>query len=168
MTKIILFCLILILLPNGLFSQIVFTVNDFSKEYYGKISVEDTSKVFMKGSISIYDKKTGKQIIYVVSDELAFEHDGAVKSNIKELPYGKQSVIIYDDFNFDGIKDFAIEDGQNSGYHLPSFEIYLASGGKFIYNKSFSRLAQENTGMFDVDSQEKKINTMSKSGCCWH
>jgi hypothetical protein len=31
-----------------------------------------------------------------------------------------KSLIMYEDFNFDGKKDLAICDGQNSSYHLPS------------------------------------------------
>jgi len=58
----------------------------------------------MKGAIVIYDKKTGREVIKVSSDELAFDHpaDGKVAANIKELPYGEQSVIMYDDFNLTG------------------------------------------------------------------
>src|SRR5690348_15263881 len=83
------------------FAQTVFTVNGFSKDYYGKISISDTAKVSGKGWIAIYDKKTNRQIIKVVSDDLALSlHDGKAIANIKSLPYGEQSLIMYDDFNF--------------------------------------------------------------------
>jgi len=151
------------------FAQTIFTVNNFSNDYYGKIEISDTSEVFSKGCISIYDSKTNQQVIKVVSDELAISlHDGKVFANIKSLPYGEQSLIMYDDFNFDGKKDFAIEDGQNSCYHGPSFVIYLATDNGFHLSEAFTRLAQEYCGMFQVDSSEKKISTMTKSGCCWH
>jgi len=163
------FILIFLCLSKIAFSQITFTVDNFSPDYYGKVQVHDTDDVFRKGWVAVYDKKSGKELIKVKSDELAFEiHDGKVKANINELPYGEESVIIYDDFNFDGIKDFAIMDGMKSGYHLPSFRIYLADKNGFTYNKELSRLAHENTGMFDIDPKEKKIYTMAKSGCCWH
>ena len=77
-------------------------------------------------------KKNKKQLIKINSDELTFTlHKGKVLANVKELPYGKQSSILYEDFNFDGIKDFAIMDGQNSCYHGPSFQIYLATNKGF-------------------------------------
>ena len=156
-------------LTNLVYGQSEFTVDNFSPDYYGKISISDTSEVFSKGWIAIYEKKTNKQIIKVVSEELALSlHNGKAIANIKSLPYGEQSLILYDDFNFDNRKDFAIEDGQNSSYHLPSFRIYLASANGFDFNKSFTRLAQEYTGMFAVDHSEKKILTMAKSGCCYH
>ncbi|GAO96405.1 hypothetical protein PSA5_26825 [Pseudomonas syringae pv. actinidiae] len=49
-------------------------------------------------------------MIRVQSDELVLGTDpktGEVKTNVHELPYGEQSVLIYQDFNFDGIKDLA-------------------------------------------------------------
>ncbi|MFC6841120.1 hypothetical protein [Xanthomonas theicola] len=40
------------------------------------------------------------------------------KADVHALPYAEQSVLIYADFNFDGIKDLALMDGQNSGLCL--------------------------------------------------
>ncbi len=151
------------------FAQATYAINNFSDEYYGKLRINDTSKVFSPGWIAVYNKKTNKQLIKVNSDELVFTpHNGKVKANIVEAPYGEQSVLIYDDFNFDGVKDFALMNGQNSCYHGPSFLIYLASGSTFVYNEEFTRLAQEYCGMFQYNTTEKKISTMTKSGCCWH
>jgi hypothetical protein len=157
------------ILTNLTFAQTVFTVDNFAKDYYGKVEISDTTEVFSKGWVAIYERKTNKQIIKVVSDELALSlHDGKAIANIKSLPYGEQSLIMYDDFNFDNKKDFGICDGQNSCYHGPSFKIYLASDKGFSFNKEFTRLAQEYCGMFQIDYDEKKISTMTKSGCCWH
>lgn len=151
------------------FAQVTFTVDNFSKDYFGKIFIADTSEVFSEGWIAVFDKKTKKQLIKVDSDELALSlYEGKALANIKELPYGEQSLIMYEDYNFDGKKDFAIEDGQNSCYHLPSFRIYLASPNGFKSNADFTELAQEYCGMFDVDYENKKLRTMTKSGCCWH
>ncbi|HET8884734.1 MAG TPA: hypothetical protein VFM70_00100 [Salinimicrobium sp.] len=150
-------------------AQTEFLVANFSEDYYGKVVINDTSKVFSEGSITIYDTKTDKKRIRVDSKELALSlHSGEVLANIVSLPDGEQSVIIYDDFNFDGKKDFAIEDGQNSCYRGPSFKIFLAEKNSFNLNLPFTRLAQEYCGMFQIDSNKKKIYTMTKSGCCWH
>jgi hypothetical protein len=150
-------------------AQTVFTVNNFSPDYYGKISIRDTAEVFNKGWIAIYDQKTNKQLIKVEAEELALSlHDGKALANIKELPYGEQSVILCEDYNFDGIKDFAIEDGQNSCYHGPSFQVFLGGKNGFTHHAGFTRLAQEYCGMFDVDAKNKRISTMTKDGCCWH
>jgi hypothetical protein len=161
--------IVLQLIFNSTFAQTTFTVDNFSKDYYGEIFISDTSEVFSKGWIAIYGRKSKEQIINVNSEELALNlHDGKALVNIKELPYGEQSLIMYDDYNFDGVKDFAIEDGQNSCYHGPSFQIYLASNHGFVLSEDFTRLAQEYCGMFNVNFSEKRISTMTKSGCCWH
>lgn len=162
----------LILISTGfVFGQKTLDVKDFSADYYGKIYIVDPSEVFSKGWVAIYEKKTNKELIKVNSDELAIEtEDGKAKANVKELPYGEQSAIIYEDFNFDGVKDFAIMDGQFSCYHGPSFQIYLAGKvkNKFVLNPAFTELAQEYCGMFEIDREKKIISTMTKSGCCWH
>ncbi len=166
--KYILF-LTLFALSNLAFGQATFTIDGFSDGYYGKVSINDTAEVFSPGWTAVYDKKTNKEIIKVEADELSLSlHDGQAIANVKSLPYGEQSVLMYEDFNFDGKKDFAVMDGQNSCYHGPSFKIYLAVDNGFIFNEAFTRLAQEYCGMFQVDHEQKKISTMTKSGCCWH
>lgn len=168
-----LLCVLLISVAAGaVFGQKTYNVQDFSKDFYGKIYIADTSEVFSKGWVAIYEKKSNRQLIKVDTEELTVttDEDGTAKANVKELPYGEQSAIIYEDFNFDSIKDFAIMDGQNSCYHGPSFQIYLAGKVKnrFVLNKAFTELAQEYCGMFEVDPAKKMISTMTKSGCCWH
>ena len=164
--------LILIFITTGIaFGQNTFEVQNFSEEYYGKVYLENPSEVFSKGSVAVYQKKSNKLLIKIQSDELTTDiEEGKVSANVKELPYGEQSVIIYEDFNFDSIKDFAVMDGQNSCYHGPSFQIYLAGKvkGKFVLSNSFTQLAQEYCGMFQVDEATKTLSTMTKSGCCWH
>jgi len=150
--------------------QNTFIIKGFSNEYYGKLYIEDSEETFSPGWIAIYRESNNEEIFRVEAEQLYFElHDGEVKANIQELPYGEQSVIIYDDFNFDGIKDFAIMDGMGSCYGGPSFSIYLGDNkGNFNFNEDFTRLAHDYCGMFDYNMDEKVINTMTKSGCCWH
>ena len=146
-----------------------FTVEDFSEDYVGIVYISDTAEVFSEGWVAIFEKKSKNQIIKVESEELAFTlHNGKLLAGVKELPYGEQSLIMYEDYNFDGKKDFAIMDGQNSCYHGPSFQIYLATENGFEYSEDFTELAQVYCGMFDIDYNEKQISTMTKSGCCWH
>ncbi|WP_298546794.1 hypothetical protein [uncultured Aquimarina sp.] len=156
----------------SLFSQTEYFIEDFSDEYYGKVYVNQgfENEVFKQGKIIIYKKKTKKEIIKINSEELAFEHNekGAIKTNTLQLPYGEQSVLIYEDFNFDNIKDLAIQDGQFSCYHGPSYQIYLGKTNGFTHSPEFTQLAQEYCGMFQVDYETKKIFTRTKSGCCWH
>ncbi|WP_130734660.1 hypothetical protein [Flavobacterium sp. J27] len=158
-----------LLLSPFAFCQTTFIVADFSEDYMGKVHIADTSEVFSPGWVAIIDKQTKKELIKIDSEELTFDLDnGLVEANIKELPYGKQSSILYEDYNFDGVKDFAIMDGQNSCYHGPSFQIYLATDNGFLFSPDFTQLSQEYCGMFAIDPATKTISTMTKSGCCWH
>lgn len=161
--------IITMLWSSAAFAQVTYTVDDFSPDYKATVYVEQPEEVFSPGWISIEDKKTKKELIKMTAGELAVEAEkGKVTSNIKELPYGRQSVIQYEDFNFDGIKDLAIEDGQESCYHGPSFTVYLGSKTGFKPSKEFTKLAHDYCGMFNVNAKEKAISTMTKSGCCWH
>ena len=161
--------IIIFLLSKSAFCQTTCVVDNFSKDYFGKLFIADTTEVFSKGWVAIFDKKSKKQLIKINSEELSFElHKGKVIANIQELLYGEQSQILYQDYNFDGIKDFAIMDGHNSCYRGPSFQIFLATDKGFKHNTDFTELAQGYCGMFDIDYKTKTIRTMTKSGCCWH
>lgn len=85
--------------------------------------------------------------------------------------YDEQSVLHFEDFNFDGQKDLALNDGNFGGYGGPSYQVYLfsKSKNKFVHSKSFTNLSQgAGLGMFEVNSKQKMLYVDSKSGCCWH
>ncbi|WP_239690270.1 XAC2610-related protein [Pseudomonas syringae] len=148
-----------------------YTVQDFSDRYRATLDISASDETFRPGVISVYNKAGGAQLIRVQSNELVLGTDpktGKVKTNVHELPYGEQSVLIYQDFNFDGIKDLAVMDGQNSCYHGPSYQVFLGTADGFRHSDSFTRLAQNNCGLFSVDEKTRKIETMTKDGCCWH
>lgn len=164
--KQIIFILIFILSKTA-FCQILFVVDDFSKDYFGELFIADTSKVFSKGWIAIYDKNQKNELIKVISDELTYElPNGQSMAKIMELPFVEQNYILIEDYNFDGINDFAIMDGQFGCYHGPSYQVYLATAKGFIQSPEFSELTRNCS--FDVDQKNKIIRTMTKSGCCWH
>ena len=145
-----------------------YRVGNFSDEYYGIVQVEKSDEI-NQGWISIFDKETDRALIKVRSGFIYLDfHEGELKANILELPYGEQSLIIHDDFNFDGIKDFAIQVGPFSCYGMPAYDVYLAQNGMLVFNEAFTRLAHEYCGMFSVSEEDQAIYTMTKSGCCWH
>ncbi|MCK9739398.1 XAC2610-related protein [Pseudomonas syringae] len=148
-----------------------YALQDFSDKYLATLDISAKDDVFRPGVINVYDKASGAALIRVQSDELVLGTDpktGEVKTNVHELPYGEQSVLIYQDFNFDGIKDLALMDGQNSCYHGPSYQVFLGTADGFRHSDSFTELAQNNCGLFSVDEKARKIETMTKDGCCWH
>jgi len=142
---------------------------DFSDKYTGIVSVAHDEEVETNCTVNLYDKDGNK-----IFSEPAFlsEYDldegNRARTNVKELPYGEQSILIFEDFNFDGHEDIALRTGFFSCYGGPSYAIYLAKGKGFVYNESFSELGQNYCGMFQVDVDKKQLHTMTKSGCCWH
>ncbi len=141
----------------------------FSDRYEAKVCLKDPQAVFSDGWVAVYDKKSGKELLKVRSEDLAADFvDDEVEANVHERPYGKQNVLIYEDFNFDGQKDLAISDGNHSCYGGPSYQIYLADADGFSLSKGFTKLAQDYCGMFAVNDEDQTLSTMTKSGCCWH
>jgi len=164
--------LVLMLMPFFALAQESYDLIDFSDEFSGKIIVDDNqenSDLETNCTLNIYQKKSGKLVFSKPAfySEYDFE-DSKVKSNIQQIPYGEQSILIYEDFNFDGKEDIALRTGNYSCYGGPSFEIYLADKNGFTYNESFTELGSNYCGMFTVDDEKKQLQTMTKSGCCWH
>ncbi|MGD9563017.1 MAG: FG-GAP repeat protein [Pyrinomonadaceae bacterium] len=95
--------------------------------------------------------------------------DREPKANVTRR-YDEQSVINFGDFNFDGVEDLAICDGNNGGYGMPSYRVYLYSKAarRFVFSRSFTRMNDGGLGMFEVNKKKKMLYVYSKSGCCWH
>lgn len=163
------FIIILLLSTSTSFcsAQITYLIKNISPNYYGKLCFENLYSYGYDGWIAIYDSNTNEEIIKNKFDKLFLNKDKVVNSN--EILFDSQEYIFYKDFNFDGIKDFAIEDGQHGGYGSDTYKIFLAEDTKFIYNEEFSNLTQSsNLGMFDVNYPQKTLKTYSKNGCCQH
>ncbi|WP_415869231.1 XAC2610-related protein [Burkholderia ubonensis] len=72
--------------------------------------------------------------------------------------------------NFDGHDDFGVQTGHEGSYGGPSYDVYVfdPNGGKFILNDAMSELTRSSLGFFDVDTKNKRLRTLGKSGCCYH
>ena len=144
---------------------------DFSDQYSGKIflSKETDDEVDGNCQLVLYDKKTAKEILsaFAFLSEYDLEN-GQARTNIKQIPYGEQSVLIMEDFNFDDKEDIAIRSGFFSCYGGPAYDVYLATKNGFEFSEDFTQLASEYCGMFSVDHEKEELYTRTKSGCCWH
>lgn len=155
------------LLPS--LGQVTFKIDDFSDQYYGKVFIFDNTKPYCGGWVAVYDRKTNKELIRVDADEISYElHDNQMRSNIAEGPYGEHSVLFYSDFNFDGVKDFALMDGLHGWNHTPSFKIFLASGKGFKLSPELSELTHGNCGIFTIDNDDKTLNTLTRGAGAWY
>ncbi|MDL2283727.1 hypothetical protein LJC19_01070 [Oxalobacter sp. OttesenSCG-928-P03] len=157
---------------NTVLAQTTFRISDASKHYDAEMTVKcGKDECSGPGEVRLFSKKTGKRFQTFHSDDLFFfpEQNGQPSVNVVEL-YGEQSVLIFDDFNFDGHEDLAIRNGNQSGYGGPSYDVYVynITREKFMPSKELTALAFDNLGMFHVDHERKRLITFSKSGCCWH
>lgn len=121
--------------------------------------------------LQVREQKTQKKVLEAYTSGLPAhlsEDSEKELSGMQERPYDSQSIVFYEDYNFDGKKDFALMNGYGSCYGGPSFDIYLAKGDGFEYSKAFSDLSNEYCGMFEADAKTKTLHTTTKSGCCWH
>ncbi len=163
----------LILFGNFYFAQNQFELKDASKNYDVKINVEtcESNECSGKSTVELLDKKTSRTFQTLTSENLNFylNEDQKPTANIIQL-YNEQSPLIFDDFNFDGTEDIAIRNGNESGYGGPSYDVYVFNITKkqFVLSDELTALAYENLGMFNTDSERKRLITYSKSGCCWH
>lgn len=167
------FLLPFILLGTVVFAQNQFELKEASKNYDIKINIENCNKEECQGkaTIELLDKKTHQKFQVLISDNLNFylNEDQKSTANIIQL-YNEQSPLIFDDFNFDGTEDVAIRNGNESNYGGPSYDVYVFNITKkqFVLSEELTGLAHENLGMFNTDSERKRLITYSKSGCCWH
>ena len=157
-------------LSANVLSHDEFIIDEFSDKYRAKIILDKQTpgEVLLKGKVEVWTKKTDERVLTVNSDELTI-NDLNKKNTNNKIAYAHQNLIIYEDFNFDGIKDFALQDGYQSCYHGPSYNIFLNRGTFFQLNKEFTKMTHgPYCGMFEIDSSKKTITTSNKSGCCLH
>ncbi len=127
-----------------------------------------------KGRATVYLSKKNQssvwQTIQMPNMFLELKKDGKPTANLIELYGENNSGIVFDDYNFDGVQDLALRNGNNGAYGGPSYDILLFSkaSGKFVKNRELTKLGSENLGLFTVDKKRKTIETFNKSGCCYH
>lgn len=153
-------------------AQHTFELKNASKYFDIKVQVATCDDGFCRGksTFSFFKKgaSTPYQIINLPDTLIQLESEGKPLVNVNLL-YDEQSVVDVGDYNFDGMEDIALCDGESGSYGGPSYRIYLSSraAGKFIYNPALSKLGSH-LGMFTVNAKSKTLETFDKSGCCWH
>lgn len=154
------------------FAQQKFEMKSASKTYNARIEVERCAEETCDGKLKIeLFRKNNRQPFQIINlDETEFAMEETKLTDSKRR-YDYQSILFFEDYNFDGIEDLSIRDGNNSGYGGPSYQIYLFSprAGKFVHSQPFTDLGQgEYLGMFQIDRKRKILQASSKSGCCLH
>jgi hypothetical protein len=153
-------------------AQEKFEIKGASKNYDARLEVEKCGEGSCRGdaTFALFRKGASKPFQIVKIEDTEFMTEEVRKTNSKQM-YSYQSVIFFEDYNFDGREDLAVRDGNNGGYGGPTYKVYLFSpqAKRFVYNAAFTDLAQGvYLGMFHVDKKKKTLRNFSKSGCCWH
>jgi len=153
-------------------SQHTFQISKASKRFDVRVTVEKCDDAFCRGSATFRISEKGKrgafQVLKLAETQFMVEEPELVDG---KRMYDAQSIVFFEDFDFDGSEDLAIRSGFEGGYGGPSYDVYLYSPGarKFTRNSAFTRLAQwPYLGMFYVEHKRKRIRVFSKSGCCRH
>jgi hypothetical protein len=177
MNKYFFIILLLICSAANVFAQETFVFKDKSKIYDVKVGFEkceDNDKVTIcndKATFYLSKKNQSKvfQAIEMEETYLSLSGKRQKKGDLSEL-YGEQnSGVDFTDYNFDGIEDLVISNGNYLPYGGISNDVFLFSKakGKFVRNDELSALESDN--MFvDIYEKPNYIETVTKSGCCLH
>ncbi|PKF74140.1 XAC2610-related protein [Chryseobacterium sp. PMSZPI] len=153
------------------FAQHQFEVKDASKNYDIIISVENCfdDQCKDKGTVELFDNKNTRVQTFT-SGNLIFYFDKGQKPKPGQMfqVTREQSPAIFGDFNFDGLEDIAIRNGNNGNYSGASYDVYLFNNTKmgFVKSKELTDLASNFLDLFEIDSEHKRLVTHGKSGCC--
>jgi hypothetical protein len=163
---------LVLLFSSSAFAQRSFDLNDASPYFDIKVEVAKCDGMYCSGNASFAFYKKGGTVAYQtinVADTSVELGEGGQPEVNRTMLYDKQSAVNVGDFNFDGMEDVAICDGNNGPYGMPSYKVYLSSKAakKFVYNAAFTK-SLIGLGMFEVDKDKKQLTTFNKSGCCWH
>lgn len=147
-----------------------FHIAHFSDDYHATVEVTDNfDSVDKEGEIRVFNNQDQRLIKQHVNGFYIDEDAVELSANVQVLPYGEQSLLIYEDVNFDGRKDLVLRNGHMGCYGGPSYDVYLAGANHdFTHSDAFTEIASSYCGLFVVDEDAQQLHAMSKSGCCEH
>lgn len=166
--------LLIIVASLDVSAQQTFLLKSASQKYDVKLQVAKCEDDICEGAatVEVFAKAAAQpmQTIKMPNIYLELGSDQKPTANLIELYGENNSGVIFDDFNFDGIEDLALRNGNEGAYGGPSYDVFLSSATtkKFTKNVALTKLASENLGMFEINKEKKTIETFTKSGCCWH
>jgi hypothetical protein len=148
------------ILPNKLI------VNDFSDDYYLEIDIDSHSKNnLVSGVFTIFNQDNNSQLLTHKADNFNLSHenieindDGNYQIKAKDAWF-----LRYEDINFDGVKDLALQKDKIGCYGSSNYEIYLNNDKSFEYSADFSEWANDYC-WYEVDKKTKTLNTTIKDG----
>lgn len=166
--------IVLLLFCSSAVAQERFDIKNASKDYDVRIEVAKCEDNMCEGkaTFTLFQKGQTRpfQIFRLANTSFLLGENKRPLAN-RTLLYDEQSAFNFGDYNFDGRADLALCDGNNGGYGMPSYQVYLFAPQtkKFVNSPGLTSLAQEGSlGMFEIDAKKKVLRTFGKSGCCFH
>lgn len=136
-----------------------YEVPRFSDQFGATVVVDDPADETSLGTVTVFERASSKTLFTVSGS--------ALPNPTSQAPSNRDpTVIIYEDFDFDGQRDLAVRDGNDSCYGQPSYRVFLRAAGGFVASEAFTDLVTSGCGMFSVDAKRKHLHTWSKGGCC--
>ncbi|WP_335945467.1 hypothetical protein [Pseudomonas sp. G166] len=149
-----------------------FAVNDRSGQYLVEVLIpeppEDAHQL-AQAFITVRDNSTHEtlQQLQTPAGNVPVDRNGKVDNWL----LGPQSLLYFDDFNFDGRQDLAIRNGNDpDASYKPTFDIYLQDPQKtqWVLNPALTNLAKEDSkGMFSVSPLDSVLLSQTERDCCW-
>ena len=153
-------------------AQNQFELKEISKNYHVKINAPNCNGVecFGKSTITLTHKTTAEKLQILTSENFAFETE-TDSANAKNIQFDQtESPLILDDFNFDSFEDVAVinRSSADSKSFLYDIFVYDSIQKQFLINDGLTNLVKDNSAMFTLDSNRKRLIIHLKSGCCVH
>ncbi len=169
MKNIVLICLFVTLCSTAS-AQKTFEFKQSSKSYNVRLTIENCDENVCSGEakFSIF-KKGKKKAFQTVTTKTEFKTEGAKNPNPKIL-HNYQHLVFFEDYNFDGLNDLAIRDGNHNFDGGPSYQIYLFSPKtkRFVHNRAFTNLNQTKyVGAMQIDEKKQVLRSFSRSYGRW-
>lgn len=177
MNRYILFILLLVFGALGVSAQETIVFKGKSKIYDVKVTYEECSdegeQIICDAPATFYLMKKNQTQVFQ-SFELAetyvkFPSKRRQTGGVTTLSGKDGSGVFFQDYNFDGIEDLSLSNGNYRPYGGTTYEVFLFSKklGKFVKSEELTQLEAENMWV-DVNKKLKYLEAQTKSGCCWH
>ena len=177
MTKYFLIISLVILSAANIFAAETFVFKNESKIYDVKVRVESCDdeggkKICNSEAVFYLLKKNQTEVLQTIEMKetyLSISGKQQKKGDVVELYGNEHSGVYFTDYNFDGIEDLGISNGNYMPYGGISNDVFLYSKakGRFVRHAELSRLETEVMSL-KINKKLKILETQTKSGCCWH
>jgi hypothetical protein len=161
---------IFLAVSSSTMAQKTFELKNSSKIYQVRLAIEkcDESVCAGEAKFSIF-RKGRKKAFQTLTTSTEFNAPNATRLKPNVL-HDQGHLVFFEDYNFDGVKDLAIRDGNHNYDEGPSYQIYLFSPKtkRFVHNRAFTGLNQNKyVGAMEVDHQNKVLRVLSRSYGRW-